>query len=336
MSDSDPLHQQLLGYLLGALDDDEQEWVELRLERDEEYRRQWMEWRRRLGPLLSMRPDCEPPLGLAEQTCRFVAACAPRPLRCKLSRRKMSPDLALPARGARFGWLDAAAMAVIVLIAAVLVPPAIHNSRFHSRLTSCQEKLRQVGLALTEYGYKHGHALSELADNERLTGAGQFAAELLDHSLAPDDGREVCPDAWLAAQGAHRFLRNSSSLLALADNSPAAMPEVGPPTPTWSPQEIPGVSIRDWLGLWRNGTVDAATDPPPAAMAVLADAPSADSSGQAFACHDGQGRNMFYGDGHVDFLPCSTQRDATDTLLTGDDASATPHVSVPIQFVGWH
>ena len=74
MSDSDPLHQQLLGHLLGALDDDEQEWVESRLERDEEYRRQWMEWRRRLAPLLAMRPDCEPPPGLAEQTCRFVAA----------------------------------------------------------------------------------------------------------------------------------------------------------------------------------------------------------------------------------------------------------------------
>ena len=67
MGDSDPLHQQLLGHLLGALDDDEQEWVESRLERDEEYRRQWMEWRRRLAPLLAMRPDCEPPPGLAEQ-----------------------------------------------------------------------------------------------------------------------------------------------------------------------------------------------------------------------------------------------------------------------------
>ena len=76
MGDNDPLHQQLLGHLLGALDDDEQEWVEARLERDEEYRRQWLEWRRRVAPLLALRPDSEPPSGLAEQTCRFVAACA--------------------------------------------------------------------------------------------------------------------------------------------------------------------------------------------------------------------------------------------------------------------
>ncbi len=265
MSDSDPLHQQLLGHLLGALDDDEQEWVDLRLERDEEYRRQWMEWRRRLAPLLSMQPDCEPPSGLAERTCRFVAACAPRPRRAKPRRRNMSPDLALPDRGARVSWLDAAAVAVIVFVAALLVPPAIHASRFHSRLASCQERLRQVGLALTEYGYKHGHAISELADNERLTGAGQFAAELLDDSLTPDDGRAVCPEGWLAAQGACRWPpHHFGSLLANIDNSIAAadVPDVGPPLPTWSPLEIPGVSIRDWLGLWRNGMIDGATDSP--------------------------------------------------------------------------
>ena len=339
MSDSDRLHQQLLGHLLGALDDDEQEWVESRLERDEEYRQRWMVWRRRLTPLLSMRPDCEPPPGLAEKTCRFIAACAPMPRRTKLRRRNMSPDAALPDRGARVCWLDAAAVAVIVFVAALLVPPAIHASRFHSRLASCQERLRQVGLALTEYGYEHGHAISELADNERLTGAGQFAAELLDNSLASDDGRAVCPEGWLAAQGACRWPpHHTGSLLTGIDTSMASadVPDVGPTAPTWSPLEIPGVSIKDWLGLWHNGMSDGATDPSPAAVALLADAPSADLPGQAFDYHEGQGRNMFFGDGHVDFLPCSAQRDATETFLTGDDAPATPRVSVPIKFVGWH
>ncbi len=305
------------------------------LERDEDYRRQWLEWRRRLAPLLALRPDCEPPAGLAEQTCRFVAACAPTPRRAKVRRRKMSPDLGLPARGARFGWLDATAVTVILLVALILVPPAIHNARFHCRLSSCQEKLRQLGLALTEYGYKHGHAISDLADNERLTGAGQFAAELLDDSLAPDDGREVCPHAWLAAQGAFRSPLLGSPLTRV-DALAAAALQVGPPVPTWSPQELPGVSIKDWLGFWRNGTNDDATDPPPAAVAVLTDVPSADLPGQDFSYHGGQGRNMFYGDGHVDFLPCCLQRDASETLLTGDDAPAAPPVTVPIKLVGWH
>ncbi len=36
---TDPIHQQLLGHLLDVLDDDEQDWLETRLENDERYRR---------------------------------------------------------------------------------------------------------------------------------------------------------------------------------------------------------------------------------------------------------------------------------------------------------
>ena len=332
---TDPMHQQLIGHLLGALDDDEQEWVESRLEHDEEYRRQWREWRRRLAPLLAMRPDGEPPPGLAERTCRFVGAYAPVPRRAKLRQRKLSPDVAVSGRAARVGWSDVAAVAVILLVAAILVPPAIHNSRFHSRLASCQEKLRQVGLALAQYGYDHGNPISELADNERLTGAGQFAAELLDDSLKPDDGRAVCPDAWLAAQGVVHWSHHVGYSLASFQSPVAEASEAGPPLPRGLPFEIAGMTNRDWPGTWRNGMSNGATDTPPAAVALLADAPSADLPGQAIDCHDGQGRNMFFEDGHVDFLPCSTPHDAADMLLSGDDA-ATPRVSVPITMVGWH
>jgi hypothetical protein len=333
---TDPIHQQLIGHLLGALDDDEQEWVESRLEHDEEYRRQWGEWRRRLAPLLAMRPDFEPPPGLAERTCRLVAACAPAPRQAEARPGKMSPDLALPGGAAHVGWLDVAAVAVILLVAAILVPPAIHNSRFHSRLASCQEKLRQVGLALAQYGYDHGNPVSELADNERLTDAGQFAAELLDDDLAADDGRAVWPDAWLAVQGAFRWPRHVGAGLAGVQSPLAEAPETGPPLPNGLPFEIAGTSNRDWPGTWRNGMIDGATAPPPTAVALLADAPSADLPGQAFDCHDGQGRNMFFEDGHVDFLPCSASCNAAEMFLSGDDAPATPRVSVPITFVGWH
>lgn len=333
---TDLLQQQLLGYLLGALDEEEQEWVEARLERDEEFRRQLTELRRRMAPLASMRPECEPPAGLAERTCRLVAAYAPVSRRVKPRRRNMSPDPALPSLGARFGWLDAAAVTVVVLVAAILIPAAIHNSRFHARLNSCQERLRQVGLALTEYGYKHGHPISELADNERLTDAGQFAAEMLDDSYASADRQVTCPDSWLAVQGTIRS-SYAATMLVCGRRLPVEMPEIGPPAPTWSPQEIPGLSISDWLGLWRNGTTDSVTDPTPAAVAVLADAPSADTPGPTFDyTHEGQGRNMFFEDGHVDFLPTSTSHVATDTFLTGDEALSGPRVTVPVRFVDWH
>jgi hypothetical protein len=337
MADFDSIHQQVLGHLLGALDDDEQDWVESRLQHDEEYRRQWLEWRRRLLPLLALRPECEAPPGLAQRTCQFIEDCAPVPRRVKRRQRNMSPDAALPNRSAHAGWLDVAAVAVILLVGALLVPPAIHNSRFHSRLASCQEKLRQVGLALAQYGYDHVSPLSEYADNERLTDAGQFAAALLDAQLSADDGRAVCPEAWLAVQG--DLHRSHFAALGLSGaQSPFSEPlEFGPPLPSGAPFELAGTANRDWLGTWRNGMVDGETESTPAAVALLADAPSADLPGQAYDCHDGQGRNMFFEDGHVDFLPCATPRDAVETLLTaGDDSPASPRVSVPITLVGMH
>ena len=45
------MHQQLLGHLLGALDDDEHARVDARLEHDAEYCRELARWRQRLGPI---------------------------------------------------------------------------------------------------------------------------------------------------------------------------------------------------------------------------------------------------------------------------------------------
>ena len=69
--------QQLLGYLLGALDDEEQEWLDARLERDPRCREALTRWRQRLAPLSALRPEFEPPPGLARRTCRLVAVQGP-------------------------------------------------------------------------------------------------------------------------------------------------------------------------------------------------------------------------------------------------------------------
>ncbi len=75
---TDPVQEQLLGHLLGALDDSEQEQVAVRLRSEPEFREQLALVRSRLEPLSAARCDFLPPPGLAERTCRFVAtACTP-------------------------------------------------------------------------------------------------------------------------------------------------------------------------------------------------------------------------------------------------------------------
>ena len=78
---TDSIHQQLLGHLLGALDDEEQVWVDQRLEHDESYQRELILWRRRLSPLEAIRPDFDPPPDLAGRTCRMVVAYGSAPAR---------------------------------------------------------------------------------------------------------------------------------------------------------------------------------------------------------------------------------------------------------------
>lgn len=317
---TDPMHQQLLGHLLGALDDDEQEWLESRLEQDEEYRRQWMCWRRRLSPLLTARPEFEPPPGLAEQTCRLVAACAPMLGSEEKPRGTMRPVQAMPGGAAGARWLDAAVVGTIFLAIIALVPPAIHGSRFHCRLAACQDKLRQVGLALTQYGHGHHHTLSELAADERLTSAGAFAAGMLGEELAGENrSAAMFPVAWLAAQGALRGTMGWQSGIFRR--------KMGPPPSLPSPSE-PGEnfsSSKDWTGAWRDATADGPANLSPAAVAVLADAPGPDLSGQDINFHNGRGRNQFFEDGHVNFLPCSAPRGVAEQILAGDGLLGSPN-----------
>ena len=92
----------------------------------------------------------------------------------------------------------------------------------------------------------------------------------------------------------------------------------------------------DWFGRLRNGTTSEPQGHPlPAALPLLADAPGADLPGQGTDYHDGRGRNVFFADGEVRFLPCSAPADAAELVLSGDSLVA-PDGATPITFVSGH
>jgi len=315
---SDASDQQLLGQVLGALDDEEQEWLDARLERDPRCREELTRWRRRLAPLLALRPEFEPPAGLAERTCRLVAAYGPARRAAAAPAGRMSPDYSVPVRQGLAAWPDLLAIGVVLAVTLALILPAIDSSRLLSRVTSCQNGLQQVGLALEQYGDAHGDALSRLASGGRLTRAGLFASELLKQGAAANQ-RPPYPDAWLAAQGIGGWISLRSPAERL-DGPESARPvslladERGP---RWDGPVVvdqhaandlgspdsPDSPVADWPGTWRDGTTDGPRLAPRAAAALLADAPSVDLPGQVLQSHGGQGRNLFFEDGHVDFMP---------------------------------
>jgi prepilin-type processing-associated H-X9-DG protein len=332
------MHQQLLGHLFDALDDEEQAALDVRLERDGACRRELAAWRRRLAALAAMRPDFEPPPGLAERTCRFVAAHAsafvgpPR----RGAWRRMSPRPAPHSYVGRVRWLDMAVVISLLATTVALILPAIDSSRFRARLAACQNDLRQFGAALTDCDYQHGGTPSELADNGKLTDMGVLAAELLRDEYLADGRRAVCPDAWLAAQGVPRGAPYVGQIRNLHQFDAVLSETVLHSPPGLQSRGFGGWS-NNWPGTWRDGTTSGLRLPPsPADVPLLADAPSADVPDQPLDSHGGLGRNLLFADGHVNFLSCATSRDTADPFFAPGHAISAANVSAPIVFVSSH
>ena len=338
---NDLMHQLLLGHLLGALDDDEHERVDALLEHDERCCEELLQWRRRLAPLEAIRPEIEPPPDLAARTCHYLAVCVPALVESQdwYRRFAMSSHPAPPSRATRFGWLDAAVVILLLVIAVSMILPAIDSSRFQTRLASCQDGLRQFGLALSQYCDQQQNALGRMAAGGRLTHAGVFAAGLIQDGFSTDTQRPLCPDAWLAAQGvlckiSQREIPRGVAKQATRPGTAAL--ENNPPLVQISPCRYVAWHNdphNDWPGAWRDGMTDGRRIPPaPADVPLLADAPSADPPGQIFAGHRGQGRNVLFEDGRVDFLPSMPTRDTSIWLLPSA-RSTTGSISVPVVYV---
>jgi len=213
------------------------------------------------------------------------------------------------------------------MTAASLIFPAIDGSRFQSRLAGCQDSLKQLGLALNQYGDQQQTARWRLANNGRLTSAGLFAAGLLPAGYLSDIRRAVCPDAWLAAQGVH------PSFLPVANRLGVQLA----PESQFGDVRVVNDQYDNWPGTWRNGTTNRWRFPPSLAeVPLLADAPSADLPGQSFSSHDGRGRNVLFEDGHIGFVPNAVPTGSSGRILAGDDAFAGSGLSVPLVFVSGH
>ncbi|MEN6450707.1 MAG: hypothetical protein ABFC96_09465 [Thermoguttaceae bacterium] len=322
------MNQQLIGHLLGALDDDEQQWLEARLEHDEERRRALVAWRRRLAPLDALRPDFEPPAGLAERTCRLVAAFGPPPARTPSPVMAMSPAPVSSGYVPQFGWADVTAIGAVLMLALFLLLPAINGSRFYARVASCQDGMRQFGLALADHGSRQRAILPRLAAHGQLTEAGMLAAVQLREQFGPNAGAGLCADCWLASQGGEpnaSFFRPSRGV---AFPGPARLT---PADVTASPRPLSRPTddlVGDWAGTWRDGTQRGIGHEPPIAEALLADAPSAMLPDQSVEYHGGLGRNLFYADGHVAFVSNKTEPSQATDRPTGGFGSPTPIIFV--------
>ena len=288
---TDAVREQVLGYLLGALDDAERERVRARLESEEAYRLEWIALGRQLQQLEAYRSAAEVPPGLAQRTCQFIfAQIKPAPRR--LPRRAISPQSAPPSRSSRVHFLDIVAAAVVFVLAGTLTFPALQNGRFHSRVTTCRDNLRELGTMLTAYSQAHDGRFPQVPTEGKLASAGIYAPLLARGGLLSEARRVVCPDSSLAAAGDFRV--PTIAELQAADAATAARLR----------QQMGG-SYGYCIGYLDHGVFEPTTNLHRAGFALMADAPREDRPDRQSDNHGDRGQNVLFEDGHVQFLTAS-------------------------------
>ena len=203
------MQENLLGYLLGALDGEERDDIQKRLDYDPQLREQLAELETQLIPLERERWQHEPPAGLAAATCKFVADAK---VTCESSdsahtavrQTKKSKGLRQLSEWnpRKHGWdlVDAAVAAGIFAAAAMLFFPAIANSRHQARMAACQDNLRLANVGLSVFGERNNGVLPYIPPSGNTGVAGFYAPQLVEGGFLDDDARFICPSSDLACE----------------------------------------------------------------------------------------------------------------------------------------
>lgn len=318
------VQQEVIGYLLDALDESERESVSKRLQSDPEYRREWQDARRRLGSLNKAEasgPTLRVPSDLTQRTVDKVMERAKKsgPLSGRL--RNMTPSTSphgaggwgVSGRGGgyRITWVDLAIVGTIAMIAGLILAPAIHTMRSQARVVACQNNLHNVGIALAEYCQKNHDCFPEVPSQSKLANPGIYAPLLLSNGLLTDPRTLVCPESPLAEVKDFHIASNEELLAADGPKELELKAQLGG-------------SYGYCLDHVEGGHLEPTHNRSRDYFAIMADAPSLMRPDRQSENHGGQGQNVLYEDLHVKFLTLTHAESSLDDIFENDDHQVGP------------
>jgi hypothetical protein len=289
------MNEDLLGYLLDAIDDAERQRIDEALREDPQLQRQLEDLKRDLDCLDTAPRDFEPPSGLVERTCGFVDAHKEAQLVTPVSGRRwvgrscrMSPERGVSARS--WSMADAVVVAGIVVVVSMLFFPAIANSRYRSHIAGCQFNLQRLGGALTEYSDRKGGLLPEIPVSGNCAVAGIYGPMLVEGQFLTDPKILICPGSGLAARSAGWQLPSFEELDQARGRQLVSL------------QRAAGGSYGYTLGYLADGQYRAPRYEGRANFALMSDAPSLHLEGRRTEAHGGRGQNVLFEDNRVEFI----------------------------------
>lgn len=316
---SNPTHEQLLGYVLGALDRREHDEIERLVAQRPELADQVARIASCLSPLESCRATPAPPSGLVQRTCSWVFEHLAEP---QPEAVDAFPSPTPAAMGPRYeyaeaarGWTlaDMVVAAGIFLAAGMLFFPAIANSRYHAQLAQCQNNLRLLGEALIGYSRQNGqNEFPHVPGSGNRSFAGYQAAVLLDEGYLDRNTVVLCPSSSLASRRNDWQLPRPS---AYDQAEGAVLREL---------QRLTGGSFAWPLGYLQAGELRAPRNRSRENFALVADAPSGTLPNMVSTHHDGKGQNTLFEDGHIAYVCGCGIDECGDSMFWNENLKIQP------------
>jgi hypothetical protein len=341
------MHEDLIGYLLGALEPHEMRRVSQWLAEDPEARRELEAIERSLRPLEESYELTEPPSkDLVERTLANLPPM-PSPDRSRQdstffgvrgeselveSRSHELVDLPslepsienVRSRGYSWtDWLGAAAAAVVML---TVIIPALAAGRLEARKVACQDQLRQFGTAITQYvSHSPQERMPAVAETGREAFAGVFMIRLNEAGLLTGPDLRWCPslDQPPSMEAALTDLTSVPSLEDLHDAPVDRLKQI---------QQYAGGQYAYNLGVIEEDRLKSPRFEARASFAIMSDAPLSGFTGAAqhgkVVGHNGTGINVLYEDGRVRFIPLAALETMPDHPLLNHRGEVEAGVSV--------
>ncbi len=185
----------LLGYVLGALDADQQNALQNKLDDEPRLEERLLDIKASLIPLELLSDPGGGRPGLARRTCELVATIQNESdetaTSTQRSRNWLSPAFSLASPGS-WSVRDFAmtTLALAVLLGVLL--PVVAYSRHQARLVHCQDNLRSLGAALASYSESNEGRYIDIPDSGPLAFAGLFGPKLKEAGYVEDNRLFAC------------------------------------------------------------------------------------------------------------------------------------------------
>lgn len=176
------MRDELVGYLLRALEPDQHEEVQQYLNSSPDAREDLEKLRRTLSLLEADAGHHDPPIGLAHRTCQFVH-----------ERNHVTDEIGAGAASSGWGLRDLVFAAGTCVAASLVLMVAVSSSRRQVQRQLCERNLQVLAMAMHNYSDVYHGYFPYVSASGPLASAGVYAPTLVDSGQITDASVFYCP-----------------------------------------------------------------------------------------------------------------------------------------------